>query len=308
MVAVRFSALAAGAPVARVTARRAFRVAARVFDSCPDEPRASRALRRGGAVACERIVAVVAITERSVARVGCGYNPDGVARGACPVCANLRGRKAAKAGACHQLSCHHRQTRFVIASGLASTRVESRDFRPGSDGLSDGSKRPYKKPHTRASVCGWSSLASPALNTQIRERTKDRHIERTTRASLARGNRLDGRISRRAPPRGRRRPPRVPRAPTPSTDERPPTARRVRASRESPGARRPGARVLRGGAGRRGRPKRKLRDTRGHRRRLPRGCAPVERRLPATSPVIFPAKNAPPAKPPPKKPPTLATS
>ena len=67
-------------------------------------------------------------------------------------------------------------------------------------GLSDGSKRPYKKPHTRASVCGWSSLITPALNTQIRERTKDRHIERTTRASLARGNRLDGRISRRAPP------------------------------------------------------------------------------------------------------------
>ena len=175
--------------------------------------------------------------------------------------------------------CHRGRTRLI-------TRVESRDFRPGSDGLSDGSKRPYKKPHTRASVCGWSSLASPALNTQIRERTKDRHIERTTRASLARGNRLDGRISRRAPPCGWRRPPRVPRASTPSTDERPPTARRVRASRESPGARRPGARVLRGGAGRRGRPKRKLRDTRGHRRRLPRGCAPVERRLPATSPVI----------------------
>ncbi len=299
MVAVRFSALAAGAPAARVTARRAFRVAARVFDSCPDEPRASRALRRAVAVACERIVAVVAITERSVARVGCGYNPDGVARGACPACANLRGRKAAKAMACHRFS------RFVIftsPAGFASSRELSNCHallaRVLTICLTVQNARIKNRTRGRPSADG--ALSHHQLSTPKSERTKARHIERTTRASLARGNRLDGRISRRAPPRGRRRPPRVPRAPTPSTDERPPTARRVRASRESPGARRPGARVLRGGAGRRGRPKRKLRDTRGHRRRLPRGCAPVERRLPATSPVIFPAKNAPPAKPPPK--------
>ena len=158
MVAVRFSALAAGAPAARVTARRAFRVAARVFDSCPDEPRAPRALRRAGAVACERIVAVVAITERSVARVGCGYNPDGVARGACPACANPPRPKSGEGGAC--LSSHaslHHASRQKNCHAI-SARVL---------GLSDGSKRPYKKPHTRASVCGWSSRITPALNTQI---------------------------------------------------------------------------------------------------------------------------------------------
>lgn len=63
-VAVRFSALVAGAPVARVTTRRASRVAAReVFDSCLDEARAPRELRRAWVMGCERIVAVVAITE-----------------------------------------------------------------------------------------------------------------------------------------------------------------------------------------------------------------------------------------------------
>ena len=202
----------------------------------------------------------------------------------------LHGRKAVKAGrVCHRTppsitrvvrkTVTRFQPGFWVCLTVQNARIKNRTRgRPSADG----------------------ALASHQLSTPKSKTTKARHIERTTRASLARGNRLDGRISRRAPSRGRRRPPRVPRAPTPSTDERPPTARRVRAGRESPGARRPGARVLRGGAGRRGRPKRKLRDTRGHRRRLPRGCAPVERRLPATSPVIFPAKNAPPVKPPPK--------
>ena len=202
----------------------------------------------------------------------------------------LHGRKAVKAGrVCHRTppsitrvvrkTVTRFQPGFWVCLTVQNARIKNRTRgRPSADG----------------------ALASHQLSTPKSKTTKARHIERTTRASLARGNRLDGRISRRAPSRGRRRPPRVPRAPTPSTDERPTTARRVRAGRESPGGRRPGARVLRGGAGRRGRPKRKLRDTRGHRRRLPRGCAPVERRLPATSPVIFPAKNAPPAKPPPK--------
>ena len=240
--------------MARVTARRAFRVAARVFDSCPDQPRAPRALRRAGAVACERIVAVVAITERSVARVGYGYNPDGVARGAFPRVPIRPGRKAAKAG---------RVTGFVgvssrLGSGSArlvnhaSVKKQSRDFSPGFWVCLTVQNARIKN-RTRGRP---SHTAPPPLNTpeSNQETEGSPHRARTTRASLARGNRLDGRICRRAPPGGRRRPPRVPRAPEPSTNERPPTARRVRASRESPGARRPGARVLRGRAGRRGRP------------------------------------------------------
>ena len=244
LVAVRFSALAGGAPVARVTARRAFRVAARVFDSCPDEPRAPRALRRAGAVACERIVAVVAITERSVARVGYGYNPDGVARGAFPRVPIRPGRKAAKAGGVSPVSSICHITRVV--------KTQSRDFSPGF-WVCLTVQNARLKNRTRGRP---SNTAPPPLNTpeSNQETEGSPHRARTTRASLARGNRLDGRICRRAPPGGRRRPPRVPRAPEPSTNERPPTARRVRASRESPGARRPGARVLRGRAGRRGRP------------------------------------------------------
>ena len=78
---------------------------------------------RAGAVACERIVAVVAITERSVARVGCGYNPDGVARGACPACANPPRPKSGEGGAglSSRASLHH-----------ASVKKLSRDFSPGS--------------------------------------------------------------------------------------------------------------------------------------------------------------------------------
>ena len=160
----------------------------------------------------------------------------------------LHGRKAVKAGrVCHRTppsitrvvrkTVTRFQPGFWVCLTVQNARIKNRTRgRPSADG----------------------ALASHQLSTPKSKTTKARHIERTTRASLARGNRLDGRISRRAPSRGRRRPPRVPRAPTPSTDERPTTARRVRAGRESPGGRRPGARVLRGGAGRRGRPKRKL--------------------------------------------------
>lgn len=238
--------------MARVTARRAFRVAARVCDSCPDEPRAPRALRRAGAVACERIVAVVAITERSVARVGYGYNPDGVARGAFPrVPAEKRRRRGVSpvfVGLSSRLGSGSARlmpliiTRVCQNSHAISARVLGLSAVQNARIKNRTRGRPSHQRH---------HLNTPESN---QETEGSPHRARTTRASLARGNRLDGRICRRAPPGGRRRPPRVPRAPEPSTNERPPTARRVRASRESPGARRPGARVLRGRAGRRGRP------------------------------------------------------
>ena len=71
--------------------RRASRVAAReVFDSCPDEARAPRELRRAWVMGCERIVAVVAITE---GKRGAGWtwiSPGPCRSRACHVCRNPR--------------------------------------------------------------------------------------------------------------------------------------------------------------------------------------------------------------------------
>jgi len=98
----------------------------------------------------------------------------------------------------------------------------------------------------------------------------------------------DARIfPRHAHPRGRRRLPRVPRAPTPSTNRAhsqvrdPPVGVRVRGARGR-------ARLLRRRAGSRGATQRKLRDTRGHRRRLPRGCVHVHEIQPALTAITAP--------------------
>ena len=98
----------------------------------------------------------------------------------------------------------------------------------------------------------------------------------------------DARIfPRHAHPRGRRRLPRVPRAPTPSTNRAhsqvrdPPVGCGMRRARGR-------ARLLRRRAGSRGATQRKLRDTRGHRRRLPRGCVHVHEIQPALTTITAP--------------------
>jgi hypothetical protein len=112
----------------------------------------------------------------------------------------------------------------------------------------------------------------------------------------------DARIfPRHAHTRGRRRLPRVPRAPTPSTNRAhsqvrdPPVGCGMRRARGR-------ARLLRRRAGSRGATQRKLRDTRGHRRRLPRGCVHVHEIQPALTTI---APTTPPKQSMRVKPPTL---
>ena len=166
-------------------------------------------------------------------------------------------------------------------------------FQPRVLGLSDGSKRPYKKPHTRASV---SHRATTSQHPESNQETEGSpHRARTTRASLARGNRLDGRICRRAPPGGRRRPPRVPRARRSRrrTSAHPPLAEfgESRVAWRSPAwrSRAPGSR---------GSPRPTLteatRYTRPSTPPSPRVRAAVERHLPGAPARSSPPKNAPP--------------
>ena len=119
----------------------------------------------------------------------------------------------------------------------------------------------------------------------------------------------DARIfPRHAHSRGRRRLPRVPRAPTPSTNRAhsqvrdPPVGCGMRRARGR-------ARLLRRRAGSRGATQRKLRDTRGHRRRLPRGCVHVHEIQPALTTIAptTPPKYAMRVKPPTKSDPKIQT-
>lgn len=195
-------------------------------------------------------------------RVGRGYHPDRVAH-ARVTCDAIHGRKAWKLGDAFS-------SRFA---GVLSRYAphQSRYFLTRLWVIHSS--------HTR--VLKWFFLGFQHPK-PVRRGTSGRAPIRRSYASLLVS---DARIfPRHAHPRGRRRLPRVPRAPTPSTNRAhsqvrdPPVGCGMRRARGR-------ARLLRRRAGSRGATQRKLRDTRGHRRRLPRGCVHVHEIQPALTTI-----------------------